>query len=87
MKMTELLPLKKYPSTLMPPTELFYRWLALDCKGGAQTTIYVAVDEAAQQDSGEYFSACGKTFMHPLAKDKKACEELWEESIKECGLC
>ena len=71
----------------MPPTESFYRWLALDCKGGAQTTIYVAVDEAAQKDSGEYFSACGKMFMNPLAKDEKACEELWEESMKECGLC
>ena len=63
-----------------------FRWFALDCKGGAQTTIYVAVEEEAQSYSGEYFTTCRKYFMNPLAKDTKACEELWEESMKQCGL-
>ena len=65
---------------------LVCRWIALDCRGGAQTTIYVAVDEAAQEYSREYFSACQKTNMNPLAKDDQACKELWEESMKACGL-
>ena len=65
---------------------LYHRWLALDCKGGAQTTIYVAVDESAQGYSREYFSQCQKTFMSPFATDDQACEELWEESLRVCGL-
>ena len=63
-----------------------FSYFALDCKGGAQTTIYVAVDESAQRYSGEYFSGCQKWYMHPFAKDDKACEALWEDSIRQCGL-
>ena len=58
----------------------------MDCKSGAQTTIYVAVDESAQGYSGDYFSGCQKWYMHPFAKNDKACEELWEESMRQCGL-
>ncbi|XP_060064721.1 retinol dehydrogenase 12-like [Ylistrum balloti] len=62
------------------------RYLCLDNRGGAQTSIFLAVDEGVMSISGKYFSrsvVCGE---NKLARDDAACERLWNASLDMCGL-
>ena len=53
---------------------------------GAQTTIYCAVTEAIEGQSGKYFSDCKvKKVTNPEANDANA-ERLWDVSAKLVGL-
>lgn len=48
---------------------------------GAQTALYVALDEEAGEVSGEYFTNCKPTRAIARAYDDKLMTKLWEESI------
>ncbi|XP_058974444.1 retinol dehydrogenase 13-like [Musca domestica] len=55
-------------------------------KGGAQTTIFAAIDPAIESDSGEYYHNMKRGKLAKLAKDEKLAEWLWKESELMVGL-
>ena len=57
-----------------------------NCREGAQTTIYCAVDERAGKETGLYYSDCRVKLEMPQARDDEMAEKLWEASVKATGL-
>ena len=58
-------------------------WLfAKSATQGAQTTIYCAVDESIENDSGKYYCDCKETQLKPIGKDEETAEKLWMLSEK-----
>ncbi|XP_068151173.1 retinol dehydrogenase 12-like [Drosophila tropicalis] len=55
-------------------------------EGGAQTTLYVALDPQLELVSGLYFGDCKPINVSKAAKDDKTGKWLWEESEKWTGL-
>ncbi|KAM4572377.1 retinol dehydrogenase 13-like [Odontesthes bonariensis] len=55
-------------------------------KEGAQTTIYCAVDENLQNESGLYYSDCAPKATAPQALDDEAAKKLWDLSASMVGL-
>ncbi|XP_072241919.1 retinol dehydrogenase 13-like [Leuresthes tenuis] len=55
-------------------------------KEGAQTTIYCAVDESLQNESGLYYSDCAPKATAPQALDDEAAKKLWDLSASMVGL-
>ena len=54
---------------------------------GAQTSIYCAVTEGLEKESGKYFSDCKvKAVTNPQACDDAIAERLWEVSAQLVGL-
>ena len=54
---------------------------------GAQTTIYCAVTEGIEDQSGKYFSDCEvKKVTNPQAHDDAIAERLWEVSAELVGM-
>ncbi|KAL3890009.1 hypothetical protein ACJMK2_002316 [Sinanodonta woodiana] len=77
---------KKYPGWLYNIFTAIRRLVGLNSTEGAQTTIYVAVDEGAKEYNGRYFSKCTISKENRLALDDNACALLWDHSMKMCGL-
>ncbi|XP_033747486.1 retinol dehydrogenase 12-like [Pecten maximus] len=71
---------------------LFFVWkfvlrhLCLDNRGGAQTSIFLAVDEGVMSVTGKYFSRSVVSNENKLARDDVACGRLWNASLDMCGL-
>lgn len=53
---------------------------------GAQTTIYCAVDEKLEKESGKYYSDCAVKEPSKNAKNIEDAEKLWNISWKLVGL-
>lgn len=53
---------------------------------GAQTTIFCAVDEGLEKDSGNYYSDCAAKEPSRNAKKAEDAEKLWNVSWKLVGL-
>ncbi|GLG99177.1 WW domain-containing oxidoreductase [Gryllus bimaculatus] len=53
---------------------------------GAQTTIYCAVSEEAEKETGLYYSDCRVVQPRPQACDMQVSERLWNESARLVGL-
>lgn len=56
------------------------RLFFLNVHKGAQTTIYCAVDEALDDESGFYYSNCCKLQPSARARDDKLAKKLWDVS-------
>ena len=57
-----------------------------NCREGAQTSIYCAVDERAGRETGLYYSDCRVKLEMPQARDDEMAKKLWEASVKATGL-
>ncbi|XP_076105898.1 retinol dehydrogenase 12-like [Mytilus galloprovincialis] len=80
-------PLKSVlPEKLYSIVDPIFRFISLDSAGGAQTTIFAAVDESLNSVTGKHFGHCRLAWENKLAQDDKACEQLWDYSMKMCGL-
>lgn len=53
---------------------------------GAQTTIHCAIDEAAANQTGLYYSDCKVKQASSKADDEEVAKRLWEESVKTVNL-
>ncbi|XP_038124844.1 retinol dehydrogenase 12-like [Cyprinodon tularosa] len=53
---------------------------------GAQTTIYCAVEESLQNESGLYYSDCARKATAPQGRDDEAAKKLWDLSASMVGL-
>ncbi|KAM4553003.1 retinol dehydrogenase 12-like isoform 1-T1 [Fundulus diaphanus] len=53
---------------------------------GAQTTIYCAVEESLQKESGLYYSDCARKATAPQGRDDEAAKKLWDLSASMVGL-
>ncbi|XP_068595725.1 retinol dehydrogenase 11 [Brachionichthys hirsutus] len=53
---------------------------------GAQTTIYCAVEESLQKQSGLYYSNCAPETAAPQGLDDEAAKKLWDLSASMVGL-
>jgi len=53
--------------------------------GGAQTSIYCAVDQSLDAETGKYYADCAKTNPASFAMDDKEAKKLWEVSKKIVG--
>ena len=49
-------------------------------ESGAQTSIFCAVDESLDSESGLYYSDCAKKEPRPQAKDDDVAKKLWDLS-------
>jgi len=68
---------------------LLYKPLTILLKSpteGAQTTIYCAVDESVQNESGLYYSDCSPKPAAPPGQDDEAAKKLWDLSASMVGL-
>lgn len=74
-----------YPLLLKILTIIF--WIVLKTpKQGAQTTIYCAVAEELEGESGRYYSDCAEKQVTDYAKDDQAARKLWDVSAEYVGL-
>ncbi|XP_046464754.1 retinol dehydrogenase 12-like [Neodiprion pinetum] len=64
----------------------FFRTFIKSVEQGAQTTIHCAVDEAAAEQTGLYYSECAVRQPSPGALDYEKAAILWKESVKFVGL-
>ena len=61
----------------------FQRNFLIDVELGSQTTLYCALEESLDNESGYYYNDCRRiNCMVPNAKDDKSAEKLWELSEK-----
>ncbi len=60
---------------------LFFR-LSIDSVTGAQTSIYLAVDEAVANTSGAYFDNCKEKKMNKWALDNDLCRRVWDTTVE-----
>lgn len=58
----------------------------LDPEGGAQTTLYCALQEGLEPLSGRYFSSCALQNVSADGRDDALARKLWEVSERLCGL-
>ncbi|XP_051963099.1 dehydrogenase/reductase SDR family member 13-like [Xyrauchen texanus] len=66
----------------VPMSKLFF----LSPEGGAQTTLYCALQEGLESLSGRYFSCCALQGVSKLGRDDALAKKLWEVSERLCGL-
>lgn len=61
---------------------LCFRFAGLDEVVGAQTTLYCALEESIQNESGKYYDNCRqKKLSFPLAIDDHVSAELWDTTL------
>ena len=53
---------------------------------GAQTTLYCALEESLDRDTGNYYANCERTAPDRAALDEEGQERLWRLSNKMVGL-
>lgn len=68
---------------LYPPMTWFY---GKNVAEGAQTTIYLCVDDRAATTSGAYFVDCAQTFCSWKANDQQLALKLWNVSAELVGV-
>jgi len=56
------------------------------CEQGAQTTVYCAVQEGLEKDSGKYFANCGISTPNSVVHDEGIAKKLWELSENMTGV-
>ncbi|XP_051966323.1 dehydrogenase/reductase SDR family member 13-like [Xyrauchen texanus] len=66
----------------VPMSKLFF----MDAEGGAQTTLYCALQEGIETLSGRYFSSCALQSVSDLGRDDALARKLWEVSERLCEL-
>lgn len=66
----------------LPMSKLFF----MDPEGGAQTTLYCALQEGLEPLSGRYFSSCALQNVSARGRDDALAKKLWEVSERLCGL-
>jgi len=60
-------------------------WYATkDAESGAQTQIYLAIEDIDKLSNGQYYSNCKITATNKLATNPVLQEELWQTSYKAC---
>ncbi|XP_046753110.1 retinol dehydrogenase 12-like [Diprion similis] len=64
----------------------FFRTFVKSVEQGAQTTIHCAVDEAAAEQTGLYYSECAVSQPSPAVLNDEKAARLWNESAKFVGL-
>ncbi|CAG2200328.1 RDH12 [Mytilus edulis] len=74
------------PEKLYSIVDPLFRFISLDSTDGAQKTIFAAVDESLHSVTGKHFGHCSLAWENKLAHDDKACQQLWDYSMKMCGL-
>ena len=55
-------------------------------EGGAQTTIYCAVEESIAGHTGRYYSGCRERALGAQASNIQDAQKLWRESERLTGL-
>ncbi|XP_008295185.1 retinol dehydrogenase 13-like [Stegastes partitus] len=63
-----------------------FMFLIKNPTAGAQTTIYCAVEESLQNESGLYYSDCAPKTAAPQGLDDEAAKKLWDLSASMVGL-
>jgi NAD(P)-dependent dehydrogenase (short-subunit alcohol dehydrogenase family) len=53
---------------------------------GAITTVYLATSPEVEGVTGKYFAKCKSKSFNQIAQDEKACQQLWELSVKMTNL-
>ena len=72
-----------YVNLLIKPISVPLMWLfSKTLKEGAQTTIFCAVDESIENESGKYYVDCKESPLTSVAKDDETAEKLWMLSEK-----
>ncbi|CAG2169436.1 unnamed protein product [Oppiella nova] len=57
------------------------RLLFLTPRMGAQTSLYCALEDGIENESGFYYQVCKKVEVSPIAMDDTAAERLWDLSV------
>ena len=56
--------------------------MGIDEETGAQTTLFCALEESIQHDTGKYYDNCReKEPRSALARDDHMCAELWDATL------
>jgi len=74
----------KIPSFLLPVTDKVKLFLKT-AEGGAQTTIFCAVEPSLAGETGKYYADCARLGTSPAATDDKQAKKLWEVSKEIVG--
>lgn len=74
----------KIPAFLLPVTDKVNVFLKTP-EGGAQTSIYCAVEPSLAAETGKYYADCARTGTSPVALDDKQAKKLWEVSKEIVG--
>lgn len=74
----------KIPSFLLPVTDKAKLFLKTPV-GGAQTTIYCAVEPSLAAETGKYYADCARLGTSPAALDDKQAKKLWDVSKEIVG--
>jgi len=74
----------KVPSFLLPVTEKAKLFLKTPV-GGAQTTIYCAVEPSLATETGKYYADCARVGTSLAALDDKQAKKLWDVSKQIVG--
>lgn len=69
----------KIPSFLLPVTDKAKLFLKTPA-GGAQTTIYCAVEPSLATETGKYYADCTRIATSQAALDDKQAKKLWDVS-------
>jgi len=77
--------LAKIPAFLSNYVTDFINIFLKTSEGGAQTSIYCAVEPSLETESGKYYSECARTAPATFALDDKQAKKLWEVSLKIVG--
>lgn len=74
----------KIPSFLLPVTDKAKLFLKTP-EGGAQTTIFCAVQSSLAAETGKYYADCARIGTSPAALDDKQAKKLWDVSKEIVG--
>jgi len=74
----------KIPSFLLPVTDQAKLFLKTS-EGGAQTTIFCAVEPSLAAETGKYYADCARIGTSPAALDDKQAKKLWDVSKEIVG--
>ena len=56
--------------------------VGIDQASGAQTTLFCALEESIESETGKYYDNCReKDANSPLVKDDHMCAELWDATL------
>ena len=70
------------PAAMRFLTKLFFR----SPEKGAETSVYLASDQSVENVTGKYFVARSEKRPSKAALDEDLQRQLWEESVKLCGM-
>ena len=70
----------------MAPIKALFEFVVKTPFYGAQTSIYCALDDAIECESGMYYSDCAQKTPRPQALNKEDQKKLWEMSESMVGI-